>query len=749
MKKLSKILVMLLAVTLCLSCFAVFAFADDEAEAYDYTQVLEYFESGYFVNADFNAEEGVDYTVENVFADKSDEFSTAFTSVTEGTVEGTGVFSGWTASTMTATPSVHGSFGINARVSLQKGVVTASTLKLQLYEDSAMCPVVFNIAAGKVTVGSWNSQTGEAVSTVYDTSAVAYDTFFTVELFYDASTSVATFTVTPEGSDPEIYSSSLVGVDFSQIRLYCSNITYDYLEMYKGTFPRRLSGNDTKIAEHIDKISELYYTAPDDADSLKYLEVVAAVYMDYGYTTDNVTDTDLKESVDSFAAVALKKIGDVYAKTMVDDAARLEDIDDYNEKLGIVNVLTKYDELLVKVENDYADEIILDTSFEDIAAARAKVAEAADWLAEAKANTETTVAAVALLPDIYFATYKDLREFSDVYEAAPICQSFYDEDTTAEEVAAAYKTAESYMVKYLELDGKASRFIANTVIAADAENSFSERYEAYVIAKANVFTDTTYNDYIEYGTIEEVNATYEAADAYITPIIAFAEDFMDKVDEANSTLSYSVKRVALAEAAEYLATVEQEYPGVTEAIELYNSVNADVEAKIAAAEAYITAVIAVRDAADLNAKIAAIAVANEKAAAGNDVSVDVTVDGVNVTEANILLSNAESEVKLEETRSSKFVTAVAAIENASTMLDKRRAILSASSLKGNADESLDEVVDAIAKLDAAIAAYNSEVASANANLEEGNEIAMTSVKKTVLTKPASEIVAIIKKIFED
>lgn len=752
MKKFSKLLVMLLVLTLAISCFAVFASADDgDTAAYDHKQVLEYFEAGYYLNADFNASglNGV-----NAFADCSaGEFSSAFISndIKPGTNAGTGVVKSLMAKTLTITPEKYGSFGLNAYSSLQKGIMLSS-FKLQAYISSSEYVNIFDIANGKVTVSSWDSDSGAATSTVYTDTAVLNDTFFTTEMFFDAATSEFTVEVTPEGGETETYTGSLKGLNFAEIRIFFSNITFDYLEVYKGTMPRRLVGNDNIIATHISKIADLYNAAPEGELAMDYLEVVSKVYIDYGYTTANVTDAALKEKVDAFAATALKRFGDIYAASFVTDAPALASVTDYNAKLEAVNKLNVYDKLLTKIENDFADKIIIATSFEDIAAARVLLTEAEEWLAKSKADTEAAMAAAALVPNIYYATYADLKEFYDVYVNAPICQSFYNESITAEAVAEAYKLAESFKEEFLARDAKAKLFTENTTVAANAENTFLVRYEAYLLASSNIFSDTTYNAYVTDVTVEQLLSDYADVDAYMIPIIDLAENFIDKVAEANGTSSYSVKEVALDKAAEYLLTVEKTYPGVVEAEALYNTVLADVEAKKAATKEYILAVIAVRDAADLDAKFAAVEIAKAKAEAGSDVSVSIDfseVGGVTVADANVILSTVENEIKLENVRSTKYVDAVAAIEKADTLAEQRAAILAARAAKSNADETLDSVIAANAKLDAAIAAYNSAVASANNESAECNEVAVSTVNRTVLTKTTAEIVAIIKKFFED
>ena len=76
-------------------------------------------------------------------------------------------------------------------------------------------------------------------------------------------------------------------------------------------------------------------------------------------------------------------------------------------------------------------------------------------------------------------------------------------------------------------------------------------------------------------------------------------------------------------------------------------------------------------------------------------------------------------------------------------------VLKTFAIRDLADAELAEVVAANTALDAAIASYNAKVSAANATAAECNNAAVAVVEKTTLTKTTAEIVAIIKKYFED
>ena len=750
MKRSSKILVMLLALALSISCFAIAVSAADEESAYDYDKVLEYYEAGYYLNADFN---GTDLTKDTVFAD-SNELTFEIPASTKIVANGEDVYFNATADTViTHDLQKESSFGINARMRLPKGafiVQPAGTFILRILDSKGDTHNLFKVTPGSITIPV--KSTDDAGNVTYPsttfTTAITVNDYFDMQLFYDWSAGHGTIAITLENGTLEEYTFDLGYLNASKVQIMFTRSYFDYLEYYRGTFQRNLSDNDDDIAALVKDLVDHYEADTTATDAIKGLEVLAKVVGEYGFTTENVKDAALKADVDAAMLKGLKTIGDIYASSFIEGVAGLANANDYPSKSAIIVDLNKYDSLLKNIETNFADSITLTTSAADIAAAREVYAENKAWVDSAKANTVTALEAIANVPELFFASYADLRGFYDVFKNAPICETYVDDTYTADDIAEALKLAASYEAKYNELNNKAVAFVANVPVAADTTLTFAERYAAYILASENYFSDASYDAYLTDVSVADLAAKYAEVEAAFTPIINYAEDFISKVDEAKSSLSYSVKQVALDQAAVYLDTVEQQYPGVTEAIADYEATRADVSAKIAATEAYITAVIAVRDAADENAKLAAVDAAKALAENGSDVSVAVVVDGMSVTDANILLSTAEKEIESSGIRTVKFAEAVDAIAAADGMLAKRTAIFAAIELRAAADLEDETVKASNAKLEAAIADYNAAVAAANAVADEANNVATKVVEKTVLTKTTAEIVAIIKKYYE-
>ena len=115
----------------------------------------------------------------------------------------------------------------------------------------------------------------------------------------------------------------------------------------------------------------------------------------------------------------------------------------------------------------------------------------------------------------------------------------------------------------------------------------------------------------------------------------------------------------------------------------------------------------------------------------------------------MIFSDADLSLRLYNTQNQNFISAVAAIDNATSFAARRTAIFYANAMKADADSALQTVIDANAKLDAAIAAYNADVAASNA--ADANCVS-TGLAVALGCAPASanaqKTVAIIKKFYE-
>ena len=155
---------------------------------------------------------------------------------------------------------------------------------------------------------------------------------------------------------------------------------------------------------------------------------------------------------------------------------------------------------------------------------------------------------------------------------------------------------------------------------------------------------------------------------------------------------------------------DDRYAGVKESKALYDALRLEIADTKAAADAYIAAV------ADISGKsgaelIEAINAALALKEAGN-------VQGYRgVADANIALDNAHKSQQLEVAYAEKFITLVAAIDDAETLEERFEAITLASNARGFANDAIDGVTAANAKLVIAISLSDADIAAINNSYE--------------------------------
>ncbi|MBE6634826.1 MAG: hypothetical protein E7617_01310 [Ruminococcaceae bacterium] len=774
MKNAKKILITLLAAALLLSCFAFSAFADESASADEVamlrSEMLEFYEGDYYLNAQFNNVT----TKDAAFADASDEFALASDasyrySSTDGA---TSKFQANTPISFDIVPDEVGSFGVNVRA---KFTNTRSPLLAFYLHTKDRASSVAQFVPVKIFEIRWTDpDTTNSISyergaslTIYDpvtqemvakttaiapivsgTSAQASD-YFELSMYFDNSGDKnVTLTITPEGGAPETHTFNVGGFDFKAMDLRCNFITFDYVELYEGSFPRRLAGNVNAVAEYINEIYAKAVLLPEVDKTAAYADI-AKVLLLYGYSPASIADAELKDDVIAAAKDVLTVYCDSMAAEFIQAVDSINKEDTYNNRLDLVNSYAYHSSSLKSLETNEIYNITLPNyTYEQIAEKRvvydAEIAE----LALQKSNTEKFVAAALAVPEVYLASYKDLRNAYDIFEQYPACPTFYDDSIDAATVELAIKLADTVKVEYERLNSKAVAFVESMLAIEAGIDDFATKYATYVVADQNYFTDVTYNEFITGTTIQDLNALYETVDEEITVIVNYADEFIAKVNEANLTRSYSVKNVALTSAATYIEDVERGYPGVTAALELYDVIREDVTKKIAATEAYINAVINVQKATTVADKIAAIETAKALAILGADVSVDVSVGDMSVVDANILLSNEESAIRLADARIQTYASAVEAIAECENAIDLRGAILNALAIKATVDASDERAAAITATLTSAVNDYNADMQAANEKSEEVNKVVLSTLSGTIPTQRIAEVVAIIKKFYE-
>ena len=213
MKNTRKILILLLMVAMSFACLSVFAYAAEatptadqlayEAALANHKKVLEYYEAGYYLNADFD--DDADFGA--ALSDATDEFALTVGGAFEATLaDGAANVSSVNQTYFDFAPEAIGSFGIKARVKVD----ASSSLSLFLHSSKrgsiGEYLRMFSISNGNISHEL--DYKGDAIAYKSSASAVAAGTYFELDFFLEkqATKNVITLVVTPEGGAAERFS---------------------------------------------------------------------------------------------------------------------------------------------------------------------------------------------------------------------------------------------------------------------------------------------------------------------------------------------------------------------------------------------------------------------------------------------------------------------------------------------------------------------------------------------------------------
>ena len=767
MKNTRKIITILLSLALLVAGLSVTVFAngttaEENLAAYnaalaENSNVLEFYEAGtYFeMRVDANGDLIVSETEEGKLL-KGGAYSAT---VSDGVVAMTSV----NATKFNLTQTAPASFGVNVR-----GKLTEAS-PLALYVASSATGDYLSLFT--VSVGSI-SHRFNPTTLKYETEDfnIAAGEFFDLSIYVKKANGTDTvyYTLTTEGgatvSDSYSYDNTandfLSGkFDFDYAYLTTTEASFAYVEMYPGTYQRYVD-NSKNVDIIAAKVLEIYddYVAyknlPGVTDGAFGLaEIIAKIAVLHEYPVNAIASEETKAAVTDSFADCVNVVSNAYATDIATIKAEMESAGNadktYNDRLNAAKEVLGYKDYMTILEtSEFA--VASGVDFETVNAAFEVATAEIQALAKIESDSIFVIEAVSAIYNVYLATYEQLKTVYETICEVEICDTYYSDLYAADVVAAAVYKRNVVVTNYPALDAKAKAFASSVQVAADTTVTFSERYAAYTTAKENVFTDDTYDKYLTGITVEELNATYAVVDVEMKAVSEVAEAFLAKIREAEQTPSYTVKIQALDAADPYIDVVEKGYPEVAAAIDSYNAMRADVTARQEAARKYIQSVLNVQIATSIKEKLAAIAVAESYAVLGNESSVEVEGMTMSVTAANIVLANEKSAVELKITRVGNYVTAVSEIAKKNDLLARRQAIYSALTLKaGLVDDAAEEdVVNASAALDTAIAAYNADVNTANTAADETETAALTLLAKTIPTKRIAQIVAIVKKFYE-
>lgn len=334
--------------------------------------------------------------------------------------------------------------------------------------------------------------------------------------------------------------------------------------------------NDELVAKYFNKVVELYTADKAALGALDAIYKLYNVLTVKNYTTANISDAALKAATDASIKTVCKVIGEDYAAKLVEGVSKIDTTAAYNTRLTYTNDLKVYVDLLAWIKTNHSD-ITLETDAEALAAAEKAYTDEVAALAKLAADTKAAVA-IANSVDVTTATYKALRTAYEELLKYPVCETFTDSETTAAAVSAAIAKVEQINKAYAELDAKAKTFVENVLKAdntgvTDSETAeqFAARYQAYLLAKENYFTDTTYNEYLENTTVEALLVIYGAVETEMRGETDSSEAFIAAVEAAKGPLTYFALVEALEAVKPYIAGANFGYPGVKEAHDEYTA----------------------------------------------------------------------------------------------------------------------------------------------------------------------------------
>lgn len=803
-----------LVLALLVSCVAFAAFATDkEYTADNYADILEYYEEPVIIDLSFdNMTADTDYTssqIQRQFTAKQSaklvqgEGNDIYLSLINSNVKLTNA-----ANYLNWNVSDEGDAVTDAVEDFLLSTVVSGNSMIKLYvnneEKTAATNVnatgseVFSIYFGTPTAEEANVvkyYNGSAMTTLKDAAgndfAVVPGQKYEIKVAYIASANELSVEVTKVSDASVTAKVEKLPTTFdsvSNIRLGASkndaaigwatgtvnNINIHEISAYCGTFFRNPGDRQAETERGILKIAELFAdTTIDVKVRLDMATVVGKLIQIHGFTTE---DQDVNAAADS----VIKGSVILYAEQLENCVAAATDALTYDERVASVEANETYYSV---IPVDYADILAPDQqSIDRVTNAMAAFDEEKAALAEYKTNSDAFIAALEGA-DIESVEYGTIKTYYDA--ALQYADAIYVKYTGMADALAVY---EAYADKIQIFDEKIAPFVSNAKIAADEENAFGVRYEAYVEALAAKITDeefpgaSTFFDAedVSYGDAEtliaglypgvETTLVVEGEDVTYTGINALAalcDAYIANVNSANTAL-YMKAQIGYLNAAtaneEELATFISDYatyPGFQAAQVIYAEIETAIANDIAAAEAYVAAVTelkAIQESATplegdaLVEKLDEIEVLRE---AGNILGVEYEDDEgnpvkVDVASANIYVSNLTSALELELGYNEQYVARVASIdfENMTTA-ELYKAINLAKSAESNeyVSDEYASVAAAMEALEQAIAQYNEIISAVNDAFAEVNGVG-ADISSLPANDTTDEVCELIKNLFE-
>ena len=508
---------------------------------------------------------------------------------------------------------------------------------------------------------------------------------------------------------------------------FAQQIAFDNISIVGGSFRRNDAEKQAKTEEALIRYAELCNQSPalPLADRSAMIDVYTALVETYGFTS---TKADVQVAMNALG----QKSVFVYAELVESCVNTIDYEGGYYARLAHINGYARYFEkiphnaatleALVGAENVAKVLGIIDDYNNEHAS-----------IEQLKADSIAFIEKVGII-DITVNDYAVLVATRN--EVATITPDPYYDGV---EVALSIFNSLNSKIKTIE-DG-AVAFI-NNVASISSGTGFSEKYQAFCNARAGYFDNATYPG------VTEALLSYEAQREIYEPIETECKEYILWVERAFYSSYVNAKEENLKKAdACNPDGLEPEFPGIAAAKATHAGILTEIAEKRAAAAAYVAAVEALAGLTGAELE-AGIAHAKELKKTGDIPG----IDNVDVTGANITLTNLEASITLYIAQSRQFVSLVGKIAEADGLAARFAAINEARRKADKATDSHEGVTAAKLALAAAITEYNADVAAVNGAYAAVNATAadlLTSAAENVdASAITTKVVALVKKIFE-
>ena len=750
------IALMIVAVMVCSLAFSALA-ADLKVE--DYENVLEYYEESTLIEYDFTGED-VDYSADllvknpdqvvHQFITDEDENAlfAKYLSISvkerEGrpTVQDNHVYFAWSSDEavddfnvdMTVAGSVNSS--AVTEKNLPKIVVVVGDTQLGGLDGADLAGVTIAAIDYREQCFTYLKSVTDADGNTYGIEyktdyAISADSWYNVSVTYDVDKGISItvydcadvrnkITVTDGYVPYESVKDIRIGAHgYDNGTARGTEIKLAGLRIQGGVYHRVTANMIPDIEEKILSMYELFNESATSYDDRDVICGVAAQLKAYGFTSE---DADVQAALDE---LSLGTLG-VYNSRIAGCVESVYTLGTYGEKRALVDETLVYVDMINEMDLTDADADLL----ADVAANISALNVADQYLKDVEAETLAFIVAVEAAEGIEITNYPVVKSYY-------VTLSVYTPDVTYEGVESAYSYYSRIATSYTNIVSKGDAFIEASKIVSNIALDINTRADAYRLIQNIYFDNTTYP-----GVAEAIMA-YDLVRESVKREIDLADSFIMYVEKADYAVYITAKQENLELASQYMYTCNPSYNGVAEAKVLYAEIQAEVSAKVSAAEAYVSAVNALDYLSG-----AALTSGIEKALA---LQAEGNVLGVpGVTEANIKLEKIVASNELSTKYCEYFIRLVNSIDTASSTEELYSILANAKLAEANADQRYPGVAEASEKLDVAITDYNDQVAKINAAFDTANKVAANTAGVGKETAPvADHVIALIKKFFDE